>query len=220
VQVAREAAEKLFRKHRRPYTVQQLWENSKKATSKVAMQLAVNDLVTAGTLASKSFGKTLVYWPTTSDDLSTDEFCELLWNQVPQLEARDAKLTRELATTEKHAAALAAEPTNAELDDAVVKLSSSSSPPSAKSTGVSTDEMAARVAVLESREFVKAETFAAAKAEHNRQLKRWKDIKAAALGAIEFLEERQTGDFVDFAHLAGVYDDHEAGVDARAFDFL
>ena len=159
---AKEVAAKVFRRQLRPYTVQQLWENTKKVVSKGAMQLAATDLVEEGVLSSKTFGKTVVYFPILTSDMTTDEFVEILSESLPETEQRASKTKREAKKIEKRAEALANEPTNDELK---------------VNPGRKREIDEARVLVLESREFVPKEIYARAKEDYENQLKRWKGLK-------------------------------------------
>ena len=196
VAAAKETAKKYLQKHVRPFTAVQVWENTKKSVPKAAMLQAMTDLVSEGSCKSKTFGKTLVYYPVTTETvISTEEICEMLDEEAPELDAKYNKLMREIAHTEQKASSLAREPTNADL--AKLALGSETS---------SLD--AARVAVLERQVFVEPETYASALQDHDAQLRRWKQLKKVAMDVIGIFNDRD--DDIDIAHLAGILDDEEA----------
>mmetsp|Transcript_14545 Transcript_14545/g.47402 ORF Transcript_14545/g.47402 Transcript_14545/m.47402 type:complete len:231 (-) Transcript_14545:318-1010(-) len=200
VGAAKAVIRKSYARSGRPTTVQQLWENTKKVVAKAAIQQGLSDMVADGSLRQKAFGKTVVYYPPPAEadcDWTVDDFCRVIDEELPELEAAIARKARDAVKVAKRAEALAREPLNSELDD--------------KPTGDGArDHDDARIKVLESRTFVPKETMRQAKVEYNAQLRRWRALRSAALGVVDLVEDSCDDDTLDLAHLAGVFDDTEA----------
>ena len=111
----------------RPCNCTQLWENTRKIVSKSNIQLALNRLVAAGIVAEKQYqnGKVSLYYADPDamaqrvDAPTPDELCDILFDDVPRILVETEATRAKALKLERRAAALAKEPTNAELDEAL-----------------------------------------------------------------------------------------------------
>ena len=212
-------------KFQRPYNCTQLWENTLKVVSKANVQTALNRLVARGSVAEKQYqnGKVSLYYADPDamarrvDAPTPDELCDILFDDVPRILVETEATRAKALKLERRAAALAKEPTNAELDEALrTAVTAAADVPGTERRDA---ELAARVEVLASRAWVDPAELAAAKAAHDAALAKWKLLRRVVKNAVDVCADT-TDEDVDVAHLAGVFADHEAGVLADPLPLL
>lgn len=195
---ARSVVRAMVDKAPRPFSCALVWEDSKKVVSKAVMQACLTAMTAEGALTTKTVGKgSVIYFPPQLATMTTEEMYSLQSETLPTLTNEARSTAGEAARIEARARAVAAQPTNVELEEAA-------------QSDLDTSAVEARVKVLQSREFVPANRLSAAEAERAKELRRWRELRRCVSAVVEDLRDR-CDDRCDVAHLAGIVDDFEVG---------
>lgn len=206
----------------RPFNATQLWENTLKVVSKANVQAALAALVAAGSVSEKKYGKQAIYYAdpdaaaAAAGAPSPDDFCDIVLGLLPAALVEAERIRAEAGRLERRAAALAAEPTNADLDAALATAAATAADDVTAAPAAAildSDLLAARADVLASRAFVTADEMAAARARHDAALARVAALRRVVRAVAAACAETSDED-VDVPHLAGVFADAEAGLTA------